>query len=374
MGTTYSWHQGTVRLKSKWAVPTPLLPDEIFSSWLVRVAFANGLEPMALTGSLWDKSRLWTIDIDRNLSQSQIATIAEHSGMSQQQIYKSLLPSVIDKYKLDTEAKEPAIAPWILALGSRNRTRYGGMQYCPQCLAEDETAYFRINWRFAWHTTCLKHSCVLLDRCPHCQTAIQFHKRTYQTPSMRHCAVCNLSLTEAPAQHAPTSVLQLQESIDQMLLSSDKDESIDCFLRLKVFESLVRRQLREQHQALAEFFQSAGIRLEQPPEYAPLGLGFELLSTQERLSYLSIIQSLMSMPNESLISNLCVAGVTKQAFCPNHIIEPNSLRAVINELPDAKRKRESVSSKIDLNDLPPPRNEKEVMRTFERLKRKIRAL
>ncbi|MBS1174046.1 MAG: hypothetical protein H6R05_177 [Burkholderiaceae bacterium] len=374
MGTTYSWHQGVVRLKSKWAVPTPLLPDEIFSSWLVRVAFANGLEPMALTGSLWAKSRLWTIDIDRHLSQSQIATIAEYSGMSQQQISKSLLPCVSDKYTTNIGTKEPAIAPWILALGSRSRKRYGGMQYCPKCLAEDEISYFRINWRFAWHTCCLKHSCVLLDRCPHCKSAIQFHKRTYQTPSMRHCAVCNGDLIENDLQVAPNLAMQLQDTADQVLLLGDSSKSVDYFLRLRMFELLVRRHLLSNHQAINKLCNLVELHSNDAFQFTPLGLAFEILSTEERLLYLDMIQTFMGLSDDTLTHHLMSAGLTQQALCPSPIVIPESLQHIFNQLPNAQRNTKQVRSSAELFEIPPPRSEKQVMRTFERLKRKIRAL
>ena len=59
---------------------------------------------------------------------------------------------------------------WILPILLRSRTSHG-VQYCPDCLAEDIEPHWRLNWRLASVTTCPHHSRLLCDTCPSCGAA-----------------------------------------------------------------------------------------------------------------------------------------------------------------------------------------------------------
>jgi hypothetical protein len=56
--------------------------------------------------------------------------------------------------------------PRELLLSLRNSARRDGstwVQYCPECLAEDEHPYYRRRWRLATRVSCPKHGCRLRD-------------------------------------------------------------------------------------------------------------------------------------------------------------------------------------------------------------------
>ena len=55
-----------------------------------------------------------------------------------------------------------------LSPGQRGRRQAAWLQFCPQCLAEDEEPYFRREWRLATTIVCARHGSRLLDRCPAC--------------------------------------------------------------------------------------------------------------------------------------------------------------------------------------------------------------
>jgi hypothetical protein len=191
---------------------------------------------------------------------------------------------------------------------------------------------------------------------------------------MRHCAVCNEDLIENDLQIAPNLAMQLQDTADQVLLLGDTSKSVDYFLRLRVFELLVRRYLLNNHQAINKLCNLVGLHSNDAFQFTPLGLAFEILSTEERLLYLDMIQTFMGLSDDTLTHHLMSAGLTQQALCPSPIVVPESLRHIFNQLPNAQRNIKQVRSSAELFEIPPPRSEKQVMRTFERLKRKIRAL
>lgn len=80
-----------------------------------------------------------------------------------------------------------------------------GLQFCPACLAEDATPYFRKSWRVALNTVCIRHKTMLLDRCPSCGSAIAVHRLDFNHPntteeaSVSFCHRCGFDLCTAPA-------------------------------------------------------------------------------------------------------------------------------------------------------------------------------
>ncbi len=45
-------------------------------------------------------------------------------------------------------------------------------RFCAACLATDKTKYFRLEWRFKCWRWCPIHSCLLRERCPHCNKVV----------------------------------------------------------------------------------------------------------------------------------------------------------------------------------------------------------
>jgi hypothetical protein len=62
---------------------------------------------------------------------------------------------------------------WVIPLQIPTINHLGiGMQFCPSCLSEDITPYFRRFWRVAFATYCPKHMISLIDLCPSCSNPI----------------------------------------------------------------------------------------------------------------------------------------------------------------------------------------------------------
>ena len=143
MASSYRWHSGSSVNTPLWVRARPLLPDELFSSWLVRTAFALSSEVLDVSAQLWPGWRVWTTDIDRNMPSDRLAVLSRYSGIDQDKIAAALLPfhTKVLQRKVDAES---AVHPWILTVGARNLIRSGGLQYCPSCLNSDQTPYFRL--------------------------------------------------------------------------------------------------------------------------------------------------------------------------------------------------------------------------------------
>lgn len=152
------------------------LPDELLSSWLVRLAHGHGLKLQTFSSMVFgsDKS-IWNRDIDKLAPDWLIDRLFECTGASME----TILDTTFKSYEgiLYEHLQPNGNTKWILPLGVYHRIRRGhGLQYCLRCLEEDAAPYFRKRWRLAFSTICTKHNCYLLDACPKCESPIAPHR------------------------------------------------------------------------------------------------------------------------------------------------------------------------------------------------------
>lgn len=207
------------------AHPHPL-NDELLSSWVVRLAHANGLKLRPFL-TLWMPPGIqyWAIDIDASPPSILIEILAEKTGLSIESI-RSLSLSSLDGFLFEAQARFRHI-DWILGLCLPRPGRAGsGQQYCPECLAEDPDPYLRRTWRLAWATVCTKHRTFLQDQCGSCGAQV-LSLRVDMGSAARHiphekadyrwCARCKADLSSSAKQgdHPPPSLLHLQSLCEQ---------------------------------------------------------------------------------------------------------------------------------------------------------------
>ena len=149
---------------------------ELLSSWLVRVAHANGLKVQTFCRLAFGNDRqVWNRDIDRLAPAWLVETMSVRTGTPLQRAWQTTL--MIFQGKLFAHWKASGKLQWILSLKMYHRKRLGyGLQFCPRCLTEDAEPYFRLAWRVALCTFCPKHDCMLLDRCPQCGQGLAYHR------------------------------------------------------------------------------------------------------------------------------------------------------------------------------------------------------
>lgn len=186
-----------------WPVHPKPLPDELLSSWIVRIAEANGVKLETMTHLLFGAYPLpWNRDIDRLAPKWLLKGICAHTGSCYWEAYRMTLAGY--RTRLYRYRKDSGQLRWILPVQINSTKRDGfGMQYCPACLVADKAPYFRRKWRVAFHTFCPEHVIMLHDCCPACGAAVSFYRRDFgrsidEAGAICLCYQCQFDLRTAP--------------------------------------------------------------------------------------------------------------------------------------------------------------------------------
>jgi TniQ len=153
---------------SLWPIHPQLQPDELLSSWMIRLAHGNGYKVHSFYARFFGRHRqIWNRDIDHHTPEWLSQGLAQWSGVTASRIDAATLriftPNVI------SHLNEAGATQWLMPLGIFHRTRrLHGLQFCPVCLQTDPIPYLRTWWRVAFITVCTKHQVLLQDACGRC--------------------------------------------------------------------------------------------------------------------------------------------------------------------------------------------------------------
>lgn len=370
MVTAHTWHPGTGRVVSRWPVPVSLAPDELFSTWLVRAALAQGADPLVLAGHLWPKWRAWTIDLDRGINDERMNTLTHQSGIEAHKLRAASLLPIALMTGLEQEVAS-GIWHWILALGSRNRKRRGGLQYCSLCLAEDVRPYYRLHWRLAWHTCCAVHKIGLCDRCCHCQFPIEPNRLT-AAAAMSSCSNCRGDIRHGSALPAANAALAFQECADRVALTgagsfgNHQLEAKEWFHLARYFLMLLRCTARNQVSSLGKCLAclDPGVSGLRPPV---TGLGLEMLPPLERSKFLGSVGALIQVGPEKLLNSVLAKSMNDTSLRQGWRLLPPCIDSLVREIPQLVRSR-----KANGNSTPAQMSRQTVLYKWARLQRKMR--
>lgn len=73
----------------RWPAHPQPLPDELLTSWIVRVAEANGVKLQVLSWMLFGNTKSpWNRDVDRSAPHWLIEAMASHTGVRYWDVYR----------------------------------------------------------------------------------------------------------------------------------------------------------------------------------------------------------------------------------------------------------------------------------------------
>lgn len=186
-----------------WPIRYKPLPDELLTSWLVRLASGHGLKVQTFCNLIFgNRHQVWNRDVDRLAPEWLVDELSQRTGTPLAVAYGTTLRSY--ENRLFPKFKSSGALLWLQTLRMYHRRREGyGMQFCGSCLATDSQPYFRKAWRVSFNTICIKHNCMLHDRCSRCGSAVMFHRMemgrgsAFQAGSMAACHLCGCDLRES---------------------------------------------------------------------------------------------------------------------------------------------------------------------------------
>lgn len=187
-----------------WPIHLKPKPDELLSSWIIRLAHAHGYKSQTMCVFLFGRQEpIWNRDIDRLASPEIGDKLMAATGATLQQFENTTFKGY--EGWLYQSHQPNGMTRWIIPIGIYHRTRRRpGLAFCPKCLAEDAEPYFRRQWRLAFSTVCTKHRCHLLDACPSCQSPVILHRTDMQSKDffpteglLVHCWKCGFKLSQS---------------------------------------------------------------------------------------------------------------------------------------------------------------------------------
>jgi hypothetical protein len=198
--------------------------DEILSSWVTRVAHAQGLKLQTFSSLVFGRDRtIWNRDIDKLAPDWMITKLSKCTGVSLQTVFGTTLRSY--EGVLYEHHQPNGNTKWVLPLGVYHRTHHDfGLQFCPMCIAEDVEPYYRKHWRLAFYTECEKHQVLMHDRCPECAAPVNFHRsemgaRSLIQGSTVHCHACGFDLRCSQSFRTPCQDWRTFTAYRSVLLS-----------------------------------------------------------------------------------------------------------------------------------------------------------
>lgn len=317
--------------------------DELFSSWIVRLAAQNRMKLHSFCAMVWPGTSIWNRDIDSSASVELLERLSARTGIPPERVRKTTLQAY--EGVLFERHNPNGNTPWVMPLGiyHRTRTRFG-LQVCPDCLSQDRR-YYRRSWRLACSVMCLDHIRPLLDRCD-CGAPINFHRGDMgDRHSVRTeagfvtCHKCNADIRKA-----------MGPSYDLVLTSAALETQRSCYAAIDTgFASLAGADIpaplffagfRQLLQLLARGRLSVDLRGVMSPwrsreDYHPSFPGrisaVEKLPVQDRAILMALAGEWLNKWPMGFVNSCKCVGVTASDICKDLHYVPYWLAKVVDE-------------------------------------------
>ncbi len=343
--------------------------DEILSSWLIRCAIANGSDPAGWGGGIWNEYRIWTRDFDRSLPKSKAVPLCRATGISCTDIISMTLEPLILRVTNTESFNLNTAWPWVIPTGIRNRSKFNGLHFCPECLKEVE-AYCKKQWRLSWNVACSEHKVILHLRCPKCHTVFSPHLMNYLDTDIGKCQKCGCDLRQIVSEKADDGAIGLQEMLNHSVVSGDADSAIspdqslsDMFTTLRMLMLLFHGVSRCQavQRVVSELTGS-----DEFPVITYTGYALETADVQERHYLMMLCAKVFEMNIDDISDLLRKADITRQMIAEAKHEDSPVISHLLETLRENGRSRESIyvgKNKIE------PRGKEEVEHLMDEIRR-----
>jgi len=194
-----------------WPLHPQPQPDELLSSWMIRLAHANRFKIHSFYSQFFGRERqVWTRDIDHFAPSWLLQGLSVRSGLPIDRLERLTLLHL--ESTVFEHFNEKGVTRWVMPLSVYHRTRRAyGQHYCPVCLYEDQMPYLRWHWRLALMAVCTTHGVLLEDRCLACHRPLAPHRfdtaKGCAAPAcdlpIHQCAYCCFELAQKSGRLMP---------------------------------------------------------------------------------------------------------------------------------------------------------------------------
>jgi hypothetical protein len=175
---------------------------ESFSSFVLRLAEANGIQSVRVLSALLDVSAATLIRLS-DYPLLSFGTISTRTSVEQEDLLATTFYHLGKKFGRST--RPSPLARFLRgSLGSH-------LRYCPACLSED--GHYSLTWRFLMLEGCATHRCRLLEYCGRCGASLPHFGPRLQVGV---CPTCREDLSSCSAEQ-----LKEQEVREASLRTSD---------------------------------------------------------------------------------------------------------------------------------------------------------
>jgi hypothetical protein len=318
--------------ESVFLVRPPPLAGEALSSWRQRSGWANGYRLYPTPDE-----RLRRVDSDLGNQAQVISWLADTHQCDQASVFDLTFQRFLGSVVADIQ---PRHHPrwWLRARYSASEKNYGPM-FCPSCLAEDEEPYFRLDWRLGFLTSCTKHSCLFIDKCPVCSSPpwpsglSAKGKLAKDFESLAFCWQCGFDLTHSKAHPSHDFVSRkLQSVLEGRLtsLGSFQTSSLDILNSLwAACQIFIRKSSREWLAESGGPWKEVALSLVQDTVHA---LNVESLSVISRTTLINAAWTLIESGEDSFREFCKSSRLKRFHFNGAEKVQPDWMTSVVDDV------------------------------------------
>ena len=210
-----------------WAIHPHPCNDEVLSSWITRIAYANQMKISAFCKFALKAEPRQLSNIDFSENEEIFHNLSKGTGVCIDRIYETSLLSE-SRYVFAHSSYTPI--SWVVPTKYKRQALSPGLNFCPQCLDGDTEPYFRKFWRFSFYPVCTFHNVLLRQLCPQCQRPYQYldsSRLVFGTSLITICKYCGFDIRRSPVQAGIKSINEYTAAFQEILREGIKSDSFD---------------------------------------------------------------------------------------------------------------------------------------------------
>lgn len=236
--------------KNIWPLCVPPLPDELFSSWIYRLASNHRVNPDTLVNECLDKKLSIKInDMDIKPDSNIIDIITKNTPVKAEEIAKLFLTDYNSNIIENNIPEEVFNSLHFLKIND-SKNKKNGIMFCPKCLSKG-APYFRKKWILSTSIICCECNSYLIDYCPGCHNPFSYwntNKNSTQIKSSITTCKCGYDISKFSFPLSPSQLeIDYQKYIDSTLFYGFNDHSqysFTYFTTLMFTASMIKKMVK----------------------------------------------------------------------------------------------------------------------------------